>query len=82
MARDPNERNYKSNRTRKYNWRADKKAEKAEAKEKKYTYKPKRKIRNPLFVANPENFPKHKLIKQADGSYRSPVYTFDVSRWG
>ena len=30
---------------------------------------------------SPKDFPKHELHLQADGSYLSPVYTLDVSRW-
>lgn len=28
-----------------------------------------------------DQFPKHKLVLQNDGKLKSPVYTFNVSRW-
>lgn len=30
---------------------------------------------------NSKDFPAHELIEQPDGSLKSPVYTFDRSRW-
>jgi len=80
MPRDEYQRAKRSSIAR----RASNKAERtAAAKQRARTYKntfKKKKVKS-THKFDDKDFPKHQLNLQPDGSYLSPVYTFDVSRW-